>query len=87
MDKPLTHNQNLEIEDILDKLYNVTSESNPNMQLSSHMDPLMDEPSQYNNENYSHDSQETINLTNFHRQLLDDLSHSNYNTILDNLNK
>ena len=29
MDKPLTHHQNLEIEDILDKLHSVTQESDP----------------------------------------------------------
>ena len=82
MEQPLTHHQNLEIEDILDKLYNVTSESDPSVLLSANADQLEEA-----NENFSHDSQDTINLTNFHRQLLEDLSHDNYNTILDNLNK
>ena len=30
MQAPLTHHHNLEIEDILDKLYSVTQESDPN---------------------------------------------------------
>ena len=43
---------------------------------------------QYGLENISsQDSQDSINLSNFHRQLLEDLSHDNYNQILESLNK